>query len=162
MQELFRKFARVTAEIVGSPWAFVTGVLLVVLWVVSGPIFHFSDTWQLAINTLTTVVTFLMVFVIQNSQNRDAKALHLKLDELLRAIEPARTGLVDLENRPDAELAELQSEFKQISQEQLEAIEEKIEDIGQDVQEHLEGHGKETREAVDIHAHSRHENDSRQ
>jgi low affinity Fe/Cu permease len=140
MQEFFRKFARTTAEIVGTPWAFVAGMLLIVLWLVTGPLFDFSDTWQLAINTLTTIVTFLMVFVIQNSQNRDAKALHLKLDELLRAVDTARTGMVDLEHRPDAELAELQTEFLQMSKEQLEDIEEKIEDVHEDVKEHLGEH----------------------
>lgn len=143
MQEFFRKFARATAEIVGSPWAFVIGVLLIVLWLVTGPIFHFTDTWQLAINTLTTIVTFLMVFVIQNSQNRDAKAIHLKLDELLRAVETARTKMVDLEHRPDAELAELQTEFLQLSQEHIEEIGEKLEDLHEDVQEHLEDHADE-------------------
>src|SRR5689334_2820587 len=91
-----------------------TAVTVIVVWAVTGPLFGFSDTWQLVINTGTTIVTFLMVFLIQNTQNRDAKAIHLKLDELLRAMEGARTGLVDLENLPDAELARLQKQFERV------------------------------------------------
>ena len=123
MNEFFRKFARTTSEIVGSPLAFIAGLLLILLWLVTGPLFHFSDTWQLVINTTTTVVTFLMVFIIQSSQNRDAKALHLKLDELIRVMDHARNHLVDLENRPDEELAALQSEFEEIVQKSLEETE---------------------------------------
>jgi low affinity Fe/Cu permease len=146
MQEFFRKFARTTAEIVGSPWAFVTGVLLVVIWLVSGPLFHFSDTWQITINTVTTIVTFLMVFVIQNSQNRDAKAIHLKLDELLRAVESARTDMVDLEHRPDAELEELQSEFLEMRNDNAERVGDRLDDLHQDVREHLEEHADDDNE----------------
>ncbi len=98
----------------GSPWAFITACLLIILWIITGPIFHFSDTWQLVINTATTIVTFLMVFLIQNTQNRDAKAIHLKLDELLRGVQGARTGLVDLEDLTDEELEKLQAEFRRI------------------------------------------------
>ena len=83
MQDLFRKFAHRMSEAVGSPWAFVIAVALIALWALTGPVFHYSDTWQLVINTSTTIITFLMVFLIQNTQNRDAKAMHLKLDELL-------------------------------------------------------------------------------
>lgn len=134
MNEFFRKFARTTAEVVGSPWAFVIGLLLIVVWLVSGLIFHFSDTWQLVINTSTTIITFLMVFIIQNSQNRDAKALHLKLDELIRVMEHARNHLVDLENRPDEELEELQTEFAQLGQGELEAVRDKLEEVHDDVE----------------------------
>ncbi len=134
MNEFFRKFARTTAEVVGSPWAFVIGLLLIVVWLVSGPIFHFSDTWQLVINTSTTIITFLMVFIIQNSQNRDAKALHLKLDELIRVMEHARNHLVDLENRPDEELEELQTEFAQLGKGELEAVQDKLEEVQDDVE----------------------------
>jgi low affinity Fe/Cu permease len=102
------------SELVGSPAAFVLGVVLILAWLVTVPFFDFSDTWQLVINTTTTIVTFLMVFVIQSSQNRDARALHLKLDELLRAVENARTELVDLENQSDEELATLQVEFQDL------------------------------------------------
>src|SRR5262250_1420876 len=114
MNEFFRKFAHKTSEIVGSPWAFIIAVALIISWLVSGPFFHFSDTWQLIANTVTTLITTLMVFLIQNTQNRDAKAIHLKLDELLRAVGEARTGMVDLEDLTDEELKQLQEEFKRL------------------------------------------------
>lgn len=112
----FRKFAKTISEIVGSPWAFLVAIAIIVSWSFTGPIFGFSDTWQLIINTGTTIVTFLMVFLIQNTQNRDAKAVHLKLDELIRGVKGARTGLVDLEDLSDDELEKLQNEFKRIRQ----------------------------------------------
>jgi low affinity Fe/Cu permease len=114
MRETFREFAVHTAEWVGSPMAFILGLALVVLWTATGPLFHYSDTWQLVINTTTTIVTFLMVFVIQNTQNRDARAIHLKLDELIRGVKGARTAMVALENSTDEELAELQAEFDRL------------------------------------------------
>jgi low affinity Fe/Cu permease len=114
MRELFRVFASRTAEWVGSSSAFVIGLTLIVLWAVTGPLFHFSDTWQLVVNTATTIVTFLMVFLIQNTQNRDARAIHLKLDELLRGVKGARTAMVALENSTDEELSELQAEFDRL------------------------------------------------
>ena len=134
MNDFFRKFANKTSEIVGSPWAFITAVVIILAWAVSGPIFGFSDTWQLVINTGTTIITFLMVFLIQNTQNRDAKAIHLKLDELLRAISDARTSLVDLEDLSDEELKRLQEEFKHLrerqgdQQQSLETVEDELED----------------------------------
>jgi low affinity Fe/Cu permease len=114
MNEQFRKFANKTSEIVGSPWAFITAVILIVVWAALGPVFNWSDSHSLAINTITTIITFLMVFLIQNTQNRDAKAIHLKLDELLRGVKGARTALVDLEDLSDEELKRLQEEFKRI------------------------------------------------
>jgi low affinity Fe/Cu permease len=114
MNELFRKFASKTSEIVGSAWAFIIAVVLILVWLISGPIFGFSNTWQLVANTVTTLITTLMVFLIQNTQNRDAKAIHLKLDELLRAVGDARTGMVDLEDMTDEELKRLQEEFKRL------------------------------------------------
>lgn len=114
MREAFRRFATHTAEWVGSPSAFVVALTLIVAWAVSGPFFHYSDTWQLAVNTATTIVTFLMVFLIQNTQNRDARAIHLKLDELLRGVRGARTAMVALETGTDEELAELQQEFERL------------------------------------------------
>src|SRR5205814_4112638 len=99
----------------GSPWAFLAAAASILSWGLTGPVFHFSDTWQLVINTATTIVTFLMVFLIQNTQNRDTKALHLKLDELLRAVGPARTSLVNLENFSDEELEQLQKEFERLN-----------------------------------------------
>src|SRR6476659_386668 len=98
MHDLFRRLAARSSAAMGSPWAFTSAVFIIILWAVTGPLFRFSDTWQLAINTGTTIVTFLMVFIIQNTQNRDALAIHLKLDELLRAVAEARTSLVDLED----------------------------------------------------------------
>lgn len=114
MQDLFRAFAHRAAQVLGSPWAFALAIVTVVVWAMTGPLFGFSDTWQLVINTATTIVTFLMVFVIQNTQNRDTKALHLKLDELLRAVHGARTRLVNLEAWSDEELAELQRQFERL------------------------------------------------
>lgn len=119
MNELFRKFSRRTADVVGSPWAFIVALLVVIIWAITGPLFHFSDTWQLVINTGTSVLTFLVVFVIQASQNRDSKALHLKIDELIRALETARTELVSLEERPEAELKELADQFKQLGEDEV-------------------------------------------
>jgi low affinity Fe/Cu permease len=114
MREAFRKFAAATSRVVGSPWIFVLAVLLIVGWALSGPVFGYSDTWQLVINTTTTIVTFLMVFLIQNTQNRDSEAIHLKLDELIRAIHTARTRLVDLEDLSDEQLEELRAEFQHL------------------------------------------------
>ena len=114
MREAFRIAAQRTAEWVGTPQAFGLALILIVLWGISGPMFGYSDTWQLVINTATTIVTFLMVFLIQNMQNRDARAIHLKLDELLRGVKGARTAMVALENSTDEELAELQAEFERL------------------------------------------------
>lgn len=114
IQEFFRKFAHRTSLIAGSPGVFILAVALVVFWALTGPLFGFSDTWQLVINTGTTIITFLMVVLIQNTQNRDTQAVHLKLDELLRAVKEARTSLVDLEDLPDEDLQHLQKEFQQL------------------------------------------------
>jgi low affinity Fe/Cu permease len=112
VSDAFRVFARRSSSALGSAWAFVGAVLVILVWIVTGPMFHFSDTWQLVINTATTIITFLMVFLIQNTQNRDAKAVHLKLDELIRALTNARNELVDLENLSDEELTKLEKQFK--------------------------------------------------
>lgn len=114
MNELFRKIAHRTSELVGSPIAFVTALALIIIWIVNGPRYDYSDTWQLIINTGTTILTFLMVFLIQNTQNRDAKALHLKLDELIRSVKTARNKLLDLEDMSDEELERLQKEFERL------------------------------------------------
>ena len=108
MQDAFRIFARKTSTTLGSAWAFVFALLIIAVWAITGPAFHFSDTWQLIINTGTTIVTFLMVFLIQNTQNRDAKAVHLKLDEIIRALTKARNELVDLEELSDEDLDKLE------------------------------------------------------
>ena len=112
--DAFHNFAKHCSTIVGSPWAFILAVITVMTWVVTGPQFAYSDTWQLAINTGTTIVTFLMVFLIQNSQNRDAKAVHLKLDELIHGVQGARNSLIDLENFSDQELEALQQQFERL------------------------------------------------
>ena len=98
----------------GSPWAFVLAAALVVIWALTGPVSDYSESWELAINTITTVTTFLTVFLIQNAQNRDSKATQLKLDELLRGVSGARTGLVRLEHLTDEEIAHLEREFEQL------------------------------------------------
>jgi low affinity Fe/Cu permease len=110
----FNNFAKHSAAVVGSPWAFILAVIIVMTWVVTGPHFAYSDTWQLVINTGTTIVTFLMVFLIQNTQNRDAKAVHLKLDELIYGVRGARNSLIDLENLSDKELEVLQQQFERL------------------------------------------------
>ncbi len=110
-QGLFYKIARRTSEAVGSPYASITAVTVIIIWAVTGPIFQFSDTWQLVINTGTTIVTFLMVFLIQNSQNRDAKAVQIKLDELIRSIDTAHNEVIDIENSPEKDLQKLQQDF---------------------------------------------------
>lgn len=110
----FHILARQASSVLGSAWAFIIALLVIVVWACTGPIFHYSDTWQLIINTGTTIVTFLMVFLIQNTQNRDAKAVHLKLDELIRAQQGARNHLVDLEKLSDDEMKTLEEEFARI------------------------------------------------
>jgi low affinity Fe/Cu permease len=112
IDRLFQRFAHQASTTAGSSWAFALAAFTVLAWAISGPVFGFSETWQLVINTGTTIVTFLMVFLVQNSQNRDTKAIHLKLDELLRAHEGARDGqFVDLEDRTDRELDEVKEQM---------------------------------------------------
>ena len=126
MNEAFRRFSLRASEAMGSSWAFVAAALVIIVWAVSGPAFHFSDTWQLIINTGTTVCTFLAVFLIQNTQNRDAKAIHLKLDELIRGVEGARTGLVNLEELSDEQLQKLTDDFKKLHDDAPEEVTEKV------------------------------------
>lgn len=112
MKEIFRQFARLASDAVGSPAAFLLGVAATLVWAGTGSYFHYSDTWQLVINTGTSIGTFLVVFLIQNTQNRDAKVMQLKLDELIRAVKNARTELVQMESRSDAELDDLKQEMQ--------------------------------------------------
>jgi len=114
MRALFRRLAERTAHTVGSPQAFMLAVFTIAAWVVTGPYFKYSDTWQLFINTGTTIITFLMVFLIQNTQNRETRIVTLKLDELLRGVEGARTGLVNLDHMSDEELEIVQQEFTRL------------------------------------------------
>ena len=113
----FQVFAATASRVVGSRWAFAAAIALIVGWVITGPYFHYSDTWQLVVNTATTVVTFLIVFLIQNTQNRDAKAIHLKLDEIIRSIHVAHNEMIDIEKLSDEELERLSAEYEQIRKE---------------------------------------------
>lgn len=135
MREQFRKFAHDAAWAMGSSWAFFVACVVVVLWAVTGPLFGYSDTWQLVINTGTTIITFLMVFLIQATQNRDSKAIHLKLDELLRAITKARTGLVGLENMAEEDIKRIEAEFTDIKKRQAQRRQEKSPDMNGSSQE---------------------------
>ena len=113
-QDRFGQFAKLASHYLGSRWGFLVAICVVVVWAISGPLFHFSDTWQLVINTGTTIVTFLMVFLIQNTQNRDARAIHLKLNELIYAMANARDRMIDVEKLSDLELDELDQTYQKI------------------------------------------------
>jgi low affinity Fe/Cu permease len=112
MRDTFRQFARIAAEAVGSPAAFLFGVIVTLIWAATGSYFRYSDTWQLVINTGTSIATFLIVFLIQNTQNRESKVLQLKLDELIRALKTERTELMQMEALTDQELDEIQKELQ--------------------------------------------------
>src|SRR5438874_2752714 len=114
MRELFRKFAQSISQAVGSSWAFILAVLIIVAWAVTGPMFHYSDTWQLVINTGTTIITFLMVFLIQRSQNKDSIAIHLKLNELVAAIEGASNRLINVEELSEEDEAILKRHYNKL------------------------------------------------
>jgi len=114
VSDSFRLFARRSSIVLGSAWAFASAILIILIWGLTGPTFHYSNTWQLIINTGTTIVTFLMVFLIQNTQNRDDKAVHLKLDEIIRALKGARNELVDLEKLSDEDLISLEKQFERV------------------------------------------------
>jgi low affinity Fe/Cu permease len=120
MNRIFRKFSIAAANALGSSWMFIANVFLILVWLFAGPFFHYSDTWQLIVNTATTVFTYLAVFLIQNTQNRDAMAIHLKLDELIKGVGGARTHLVNLETLSDEELSALQEEFTRLSAKHVE------------------------------------------
>jgi low affinity Fe/Cu permease len=115
-RSIFTRFAQRTARATGQPPAFGLALLVLIIWAVSGPLFHFSDTWQLIINTGTTIVTFLMVFLIQNTQNRDSEALHVKIDELIRANSRAHNALLDLEDLDEAELDRIRADYEKLAQ----------------------------------------------
>ena len=133
MNELFRRWAERTAILAGTPWAFLLALGVVIVWLLTGPIFHFSDTWQLVINTGTTIVTFLMVFLIQNQQNRDGAAMQLKLDELIRSTQDARNSLIDIEHLSDEQLRALQESFSRLAKK-----DERAEDVLEEVEEELD------------------------
>jgi low affinity Fe/Cu permease len=110
----FAKFSRRVSAAIGSPYAFLIALAIIIVWAATGPLMGFSDAWQLVINTGTTIVTFLVVFMIQSTQNKDSKAIHLKLDELIHVVSEARDQLIDCEELSDAELAKLDAEFKRM------------------------------------------------
>lgn len=112
----FTRAAKLASHTAGRPISFMVALGIILLWAITGPIFHFSDTWQLVINTSTTIITFLMVFLIQNTQNRDTEALQIKLDELIRSIEGAHNALLDLEELDDAELEEIRSDYLKLAE----------------------------------------------
>jgi low affinity Fe/Cu permease len=114
VNDLFRIFARRSSMLLGSAWAFTLAMIIILVWGLSGPTFHFSETWQLIINTGTTIITFLMVFLIQNTQNRDSKAVNLKLDEIIRAVKGARNKLISLEGLADEDLKKLEKQFERV------------------------------------------------
>jgi len=114
MNEAFRRISSFISRLAGLPWAFFAALGLIFVWLISGPLFGFSDTWQLIINTGTTIITFLMVFLIQNTQNRETKAINLKLDELIRAVGEARNDMVDIENASDEELENIKMQFQNL------------------------------------------------
>ena len=133
VRDAFGIFARKTSNVLGSAWAFVIAIGIIVVWAATGHAFGYSDTWQLIINTGTTIVTFLMVFLIQNTQNRDAKAVHLKLDELIRALGGARNKLVDLEKLSDDELKTLENEFEKLRK-KAEGAKEEVQELKETAQ----------------------------
>jgi low affinity Fe/Cu permease len=116
MNEFFHKISAKVASIAGKASTFVLALLMIVIWLVSGPLFNYSDTWQLAINTTTTIITFLMVFLIQNTQNRDSKAMHLKLDELIKVTKAASNKFIEVEEDSDEEIDALEEKFKKIKE----------------------------------------------
>jgi low affinity Fe/Cu permease len=129
--EVFRKFAHGTANVVGTAYAFVAAVALIVGWLISGPVFGFSDSWQLVINTSTTIITFLMVFVIQTAANRDARSFHLKLDELIYATKGARNTMIDLNRMSDKQMEALEHHFERLCDMAEHEVAAELEEIAQ-------------------------------
>ncbi len=119
---VFARFAKWTARATGHPTAFTMAVLIIIAWAFTGPIFHFSDTWQLVINTSTTIVTFLMVFLIQNTQNRESVAVQIKLDEIIRALEGAHNALLDLEELTETDLEAIRTKYEDLARQAREAL----------------------------------------
>lgn len=133
MKEMFRRFSEGAAHVVGSYWAFLAACATVALWALTGASFAYSDTWQLFINTGTTIVTFLMVFLIQNTQNRETRVMTLKLDELLRSIEGARTGLVGLDSMSDADLERVHEEFLRLREKYAPLVDDDLAHVAQEL-----------------------------
>ena len=134
MKEIFRLLAETAAHAVGSYWAFLLALLAIVVWALTGAYFNYSDTWQLFINTGTTIVTFLMVFLIQNTQNRETRIIALKLDELLRGVEGARTGLVELDHMSDEDLELVRQEFARMRDKYAPLIEDDLAEVHRELE----------------------------
>ena len=126
----FHNFARQSSRLTGRPVSFVIAALVILVWGITGPIFHFSDTWQLVINTGTTIVTFLMVFLIQNTQNRDSEAVQIKLDELIRATKDAHTAVLNIEELSEEELDRLKSGYRKLAEEAVKKMRAGKSDLG--------------------------------
>jgi low affinity Fe/Cu permease len=139
IQHMFTHFAKWTAHMAGHPSAFGLAIAIIVVWAVTGPLFGFSDTWQLVVNTGTTIVTFLMVFLIQNTQNRDTGAMQTKLDELIRAIEGAHNALLDLEDLDEAEIEHIRRDYRKLAAAAREEIKQGRRDTDSREVEHDEG-----------------------
>src|SRR2546421_5571892 len=129
-QGKFQRFARRTARVSGSASAFAIALMIILAWVITGPIFHFSDTWQLVINTATTIITFLMVFLIQNTQNRDAEAMQIKLDELIRATKGCHNAVLDIEELSEEELDKIKHGYRLLARKALEELHSGQSDLG--------------------------------
>ena len=129
-KSVFVRFAKSTSRMVGRPSAFVFAVVIILAWAATGPVFHYRDTWQLVINTGTTIITFLMVFLIQNTQNRDAEAMHVKLDELIRAVQGAHNALLDLEDLEDVEIDRIRSTYESLARRAREELKHGTADTG--------------------------------
>lgn len=127
---LFTRFAKSTARKTGQPIAFIMAVSIIIVWIITGPLFKFGDTWQLVINTGTTIVTFLMVFLIQNTQNRDSAAVQIKLDEIIRAIEGAHNALLDLEELDEKDLDKIRINYEQLATQARKDLEKTLSDTG--------------------------------
>jgi low affinity Fe/Cu permease len=126
----FQRFARTAARVTGSSKAFVVAIGLILVWGITGPLFHFSDTWQLVINTTTTIITFLMVFLIQNTQNRDSEAMQIKLDELLRATSGCHNAVMDIENLSETELDSIKQNYARLAEKAIKDLRKGKKDIG--------------------------------
>jgi low affinity Fe/Cu permease len=150
VRELFRRFCRGASVALGTQWAFLSAIAIIVIWAATGPLAGFSDTWQLIINTGTTIITFLMVFLIQNTQNRDGRAVQLKLDELIHSIGKARNRMVDLEDCSDEELDELEAEFKRVRSRHL-AQHQNGSSAAPQAGHAADNHAHEAAEAAEIH-----------
>jgi len=134
MRDMFRRFSELSSHAVGSQWAFLVALAAVLIWILTGPLFGYSDTWQLFINTGTTIITFLMVFLIQNTQNRDAKIVMLKLDELLRCVEGARTGMVKLDQMSEQDLERVHEEFKRLREKYAPLVDDDIAHVARELE----------------------------